>query len=56
LGREAGVGRGVYHEAFAEKFKDLYAALLIEIRKEAYPGTEMQKELLANLPFNMSPR
>jgi len=47
---------GLTDEAFNEKFKDLYAKLLIEIRKEAYPGTEMHKELLATLPFDMSPR
>jgi hypothetical protein len=43
-------------EAYDEQFKELYATLLIEIRKEAYPGTEMHKDLLANLPFNMAPR
>ena len=42
-------------EAFDEEFKDLYAKMIITMRKDAFEETELKKERVAErLPFNFS--
>jgi hypothetical protein len=42
-------------EAYDQEFKDLYATMIIEMRKDAFEKTELQKEKVEErLPFNFS--
>jgi hypothetical protein len=42
-------------EAYDQEFKDLYAEIIVEMRKDAFQRTKLQKEQMENnLPFNFS--
>jgi hypothetical protein len=42
-------------EAYDEEFKNLYATMIIEMRRDAFEKTDLQKELVEErLPFNFS--
>ena len=42
-------------EAYEQEFKDLYATMIIEMRKDAFERTELQKEKVKQcLPFSFS--
>src|SRR5215211_5730048 len=42
-------------EAYDQEFKDLYATMIIEMRKDAFEKTDLQKEKVEQrLPFNFS--
>jgi hypothetical protein len=47
---------GLQDEAYEEEFRDRYATMIIEMRKDAFEKTELQKnEVEQRLPFSFSP-
>jgi hypothetical protein len=47
---------GVTGDAYDQRFKTLYAAMIIEMRRDAFEETELPQELVEELlPFNFSP-